>query len=214
MSQTFKSIATSTRLDRCVYIIGPQSTGKTTLVNALVRKLAGDIPVIKEVARHVLRDKNYSREDVDSSDPERRFSLQRDIFAAQIEMENRCLGSEKNIYFLSDRSAIDPIVYLAHYSGTEDRSKITSTQDWREVRRRYADTAKSSIILLLPVIEFLVDDDIRYVAKSSEDWHALATSFQEFMKDAKIPYVEIGEECLKIEERVTLILKHLSHTEE
>jgi nicotinamide riboside kinase len=206
MSQTLKS--PSPTLNRCVYLIGPQSTGKTTLIKALARRFEGDVPVIKEVARHVMREKGYTRDDVDSNDGERQFSLQRDIFAAQVEMENSLL-STKNVSFLSDRSGIDPLVHLAFFASPDAVHRITSTDEWKRLRSRYADIEKSVLVLLLPVIEFLVDDDIRYMAKSYEDWHALAGTFQKFMKEQGIPFVEIGEECVKIEERVALVLEYL-----
>jgi len=200
---------TSGGLKRCIYIIGPQSTGKTTLVDALAHTLGSEIPVVKEVARRVMQVKGYTREDVDSTNHDRRFSLQRDIFTAQIERENSFILSEKNISFLSDRSAIDPLVYLTHYASINDVCRITSTSDWRNTRSRYADTSKSLIILLLPVDEFLVDDNVRYVSKCYDDWHGLAGAFQGFMRAEKIPFIEIGNDCVKIEERVAVVLDHM-----
>jgi hypothetical protein len=43
------------------------------------------------------------------------------------------------------------------------------------------------IILMLPVIEFLVDNDIRYMAKSIQERRALATTFQILMKEQRNP---------------------------
>lgn len=194
---------------KCIYVVGPQSTGKTTLVNALVQRLGLDVPVIKEVARQVMQEKGYTREDVDSDIRERRLSIQEDIFKAQLEAESKILDSRTNAFFLSDRSAIDPVVYLAHYSGVEEARKIMSTSDWQKARERYADSKRTLIILLLPVMEFLVDDDFRYVAKSYQDWCALAKTFQTLMKEEGIPVVEIGEECLEIQARVAVLLKHI-----
>src|SRR5947207_768180 len=84
---------------------------KTTLVNALVQRLGFDVPVITEVARQVMQEKGYTREDVDSDSRERRFSIQEDIFNSQLEAESKILDSETIASFLSDRSAIDPVVY-------------------------------------------------------------------------------------------------------
>jgi nicotinamide riboside kinase len=194
---------------KCIYVVGPQSTGKTTLVNALAEKLGHDLRVIKEVARQVMQEKGYTREDVDSDDRERRFSMQKDIFNAQLRAENKILDPETNACFLSDRSAIDPVVYLRHYSGHEESSRITSTSDWRRTRKRYADSERSLIVLLLPVMEFLVDDDIRYVPKSHQDWRGLATTFQTFMKEEGIPTIQMGEECFDIEERIAVVLEQI-----
>ena len=195
-------------LNRSVCIIGPQSTGKTTLVNALVNRLSGDIPVIREVARTVMQNKGYTREDVDSGDPLRRFAMQRDIFDAQIELEKELLNSGKA--FISDRCAIDPLVYLTHFAGGDGESQeLIASNEWRQAQARYANKAKFLIVLLLPVPQFLVDDEIRYVAKSLTDWYSLAHSFREFVNARRIPVMEIGPECVGIEERVDLVLKEL-----
>ena len=135
--------------------------------------------------------------------------MQRDIFLAQIEAENSLLKSTDNLSFLSDRSAIDPLVYLLRYSGAVNLERLTSTDMWKAVRERYQDTAKSLILLLLPVEEFLDDDDVRYIPKSLEDWHALTEDFRGFMIKERIPFLEIGDECLDIEERVRLVLSNL-----
>ena len=197
-----------------VYIVGPQSTGKTTLVNALAGVFGGDVPIIREVARGVMAEKGYSKVDVDSSDQERKFSMQQDIFAAQVEAENAFLNSKQHRSFLSDRSAIDPLIYLRRYSGTANLDRLTSTDLWNVVRDRYRDATRSLFFLLLPVEDFLVDDDIRYVPKSLEDWYALAEEFRSFMVEERIPFCEIGAECLELEKRVKLVLSKLRPSSE
>ena len=196
-------------LPLCVYIIGPQSTGKTTLVNALSRAFNDKVPIIREIARKVMAEKGYSKIDVDSENKERRLSMQRDIFTAQVEAEMSLLSSSEGASFLSDRSAIDPLIYLLRYSGREELDRLTTTEMWQAVRDRYRDTSKSLVLLLLPVEQFLDDDDIRYVPKSLEDWHALAEDFRGFMTEEGIPFIGIGEECLEIEERVLFVLSKL-----
>jgi nicotinamide riboside kinase len=192
-------------LNCCVYVIGPQSTGKTTLVNALVERFKGDVHVIREVARSVMNERGYSREDVDCEDRERRFSFQNDIFLAQVEEE----GRSESMFYVSDRSAIDPLVYLMHYSGESDTRRITSGDKWKDCRRRYASSEKSLMILLLPVERFLVDDDIRYVANSVAEWRALGETFRCFLQAEGIPFISIGEELIELEERVNLVLKSI-----
>jgi len=183
------------------------------LIEALADRFQGKVPVIKEVARHVMQEKGYTREDVDSPNRERRFSLQRDIFTAQIEMENSLLESEWTSSFLSDRSAIDPIVYLTHFAGPDESLRITSTTEWKIIRGRYADAQKFLVVLLSPVPEFLVDDNTRYMAKSLEDWHSLTNSFRGFLDAQRIPFIEIGEDCVDLKERVTLVLNQLASQE-
>jgi nicotinamide riboside kinase len=195
-----------------VYVIGPQSTGKTTLVTALRAKLGKDTPVIEEVARTVMRERGYSREDVDSADINRKFSMQRDIFKEQMRQE--ISFQRDKIRFLSDRCAIDPLVYLMHYSGKEVVQRITMTDEWRRLRNRYRDPKRSLVILLLPVDEFLTDDNVRYVAKTLEDWYSLAESFRRFMLEENILFIEIGKECVNLEERVQQIVDILRKLDE
>ena len=199
-----------TPLRRCVCVIGPQSTGKTILVNALADRFGGNVPVIREVARTVMEEKGYTRQDVDSANEERKFALQRDIFIAQIKMENEGLKSDSP--FLSDRSAIDPLVYLTHYGGSDSAQPLLSTEEWKRARDRYS--TKCLIILLSPVLPFLVDDDIRYVSKSLDDWYSLADSFREFVRLHNIPVMELGEECIELQERVSAVLIKLVAAEE
>jgi len=166
------------RLNRCGYVIGPQSTGKTTLVNALVDKFKGNVHVIKEVARSVMNEKGYSRKDIDCGDRERKFSFQNDIFLAQLEEEERL----KSKFYISDRSAIDPLVYLTHYSGESEARRITSVDQWKSCRAHYSNTEKSLIILLLPVERLLADDNVRYMAGSIEEWKDLGEAFYRFLQ--------------------------------
>lgn len=195
-------------LYRNVYIIGPHSTGKTTIVKTLVEILEGEVPVIQEVARSVMQERGYSRIDVDSNDHERKFSLQHDIFKAQVEKEVTFIRA--GTAFVSDRSAVDPLIYLFHYSGREAMNRIASTEEWRKVRDRYADTKQSLVILLSPVPEFLVDDNVRYMSKSLDDWHLLAANFRLFLVEEEIPFIEMGKDVLDIKDRVARVLLDLN----
>ena len=195
-------------LRRNVYVIGPQSTGKTTLIKALVEFFGGDGAVIQEVARNVMREKGYSRIDVDSNDDERKFGLQRDIFNAQVEKELALV--QAGTPFVSDRSAVDPLIYLLHYCGRETMSRITSTDEWRKVRDRYADTKQSLLVLLSPVREFLIDDNVRYMSKSLDDWHLLATNFRLFLVEEEIAFIEMGKDVLDIKDRVARVITELN----
>ncbi|MDD5377041.1 MAG: ATP-binding protein [Candidatus Gracilibacteria bacterium] len=83
-----------------IAIIGSHGTGKTTLVEKL-----GDlfkIPVIEEMARTVIMEKNKLPHDMDDSE---RFIFQQTIFDRQTVHED-ILDS-----FISDRSVLDALVY-------------------------------------------------------------------------------------------------------
>jgi nicotinamide riboside kinase len=208
-SSAVMSTPVRTPLNRCIYVIGPQSTGKTTLVNALVLRFKEEVHVIKEIARSVMTTNGYSREDVDCEDRERRFSFQNDIFLAQVEEE----GKLAHRFYVSDRSAIDPLVYLTHYSGESEAHRITAGDVWQDCRARYGNPEKSVIILLLPVENFLADDDIRYMATSVQEWRALGETFRRFLESAGIPFIPIGEELVELEARVNIVLDQMGSEE-
>ena len=79
-----------------IYIIGAQSTGKTTLVSALDKHFeqhqtylsepTARPHIIKEVARSVLRDHHFTADDIATSKP-RALQLQRLILDAQSKAE-------------------------------------------------------------------------------------------------------------------------------
>lgn len=84
-----------------IYVIGAQCTGKTTLVNALEEHFKSNnvdrnMPqptVIQEVARAVLKEKGFTREDITTS-PSRALQLQRHILDAQLHAE--CSQNDKS----------------------------------------------------------------------------------------------------------------------
>ncbi|CAL1711827.1 unnamed protein product [Somion occarium] len=93
-----------------IFVLGPSSSGKTTLCDALVEDLCLDrSKYIKEVARKVMRSTGFTRNDTHT------YDMQAAIMKAQIEAETRVLHDAKStsegLVLLSDRSAVDPIVY-------------------------------------------------------------------------------------------------------
>lgn len=104
-----------------IFILGPSSSGKTTLCNALAERLAlGPDKFVKEVARTVMKTNGFTRDDC------HKYEMQHAIMAAQLKAEAAVLsraGTGGGITLLSDRSAVDPIVYAAT-SGREDSEVI------------------------------------------------------------------------------------------
>ncbi|TCD62009.1 hypothetical protein EIP91_007627 [Steccherinum ochraceum] len=100
---------------RAIFVLGPSSSGKTTLCAALAADLA--LPpsrYVTEVARHVMRTQGFSRDDTAT------YKMQAAIMHAQLKAEANVLklGSEvevgqQEVLLLSDRSAVDPVVYAA-----------------------------------------------------------------------------------------------------
>jgi nicotinamide riboside kinase len=143
-----------------IYIIGPSSTGKTTLCRALSTRLRLKGPTfINEVARDVMERGGYTRNDVG------KLEMQVAIMEAQLLRENeaRVAAARAERIVLSDRSAIDAIVYAVLNSANEDDGQRRFQKLVNSPRFQLALTAyrQSVIVLLTPVPEWLVDDGIR-----------------------------------------------------
>ncbi|KAI0090845.1 hypothetical protein BDY19DRAFT_937871 [Irpex rosettiformis] len=121
-----------------VFVVGPSSSGKTTLCNAIAAKIHLD-PArhIKEVARTVMQTQGFSRHTVKA------YEMQHAIMLAQVKEEERVLllppDETYRVQLLSDRSAVDPIVYASTSGGP----------DAREMRRKLL--RDPSFLKVLPV---------------------------------------------------------------
>ncbi|KAJ7027782.1 AAA domain-containing protein [Mycena alexandri] len=142
---------------RCarVYVVGPSSTGKTTLCNALAQRLNLKGPqFVTEVARRVIKALGLGREDIGLLD------MQKAIMLAHLERERENEGSSIQ---LCDRSAIDPIVYAiftaANPADAESRKQVLlDLPEFQQALPRYRE---SLFVLLAPVKEWMVDDGFR-----------------------------------------------------
>ncbi|KIM35858.1 hypothetical protein M413DRAFT_32214 [Hebeloma cylindrosporum] len=184
-----------------IYLVGPSSTGKTTLCNALAQKLA--IPThayVTEIARQVMKDKGHSRETIGS------LQMQQDIMEAHFEREN-ALREDTFPIRLFDRSAIDPIIYviLTSKNAADARSRqefLTQSEEFQEILGRYKSNT-SFMVLLKPVPGWLVDDGVR----STENQAECTQIFKELLKELAVPYFSLGGECIDLQERVNAILR-------
>jgi nicotinamide riboside kinase len=140
-----------------IYIIGAQSTGKTTLVNALESCMRADPDrhgyegplVIREVARTVLEDKNFTRGDITTS-PKRTLLLQQHILAAQYEAENIACSSLAPTWYICDRSGLGPIVYARCFAGEEAATEMLASAVWLQLE----DRMKKGIAMLCELAVF------------------------------------------------------------
>ena len=110
-----------------IYVIGPSSTGKTTLCSALARRLALEpSSYITEVARKVMRNRGFTREDVGTLEMQKASyggTTCRGVEEGRVNAAQRA-GPQ---VLLSDRSAIDAIVYAVLTS----RNETEAIQRWR-----------------------------------------------------------------------------------
>ncbi|KIM85766.1 hypothetical protein PILCRDRAFT_86904 [Piloderma croceum F 1598] len=185
-----------------IYIIGPSSTGKTTLCSALSKALALEAPsYITEVARKVMRSKGFTREHVG------KLEMQEAIMEAQLdaEMEGRMYVAHRgqSQMLLSDRSAVDAIAYTILTSKNKEEAEykrriLVGSPQFQLALSSYR---QAIFILLTPVPEWLVDDGVR----SMDDGHRCLAVFRQVLSELEIKYEEIGGNMKDLSDRVEFV---------
>ncbi|KAF4447210.1 hypothetical protein F53441_9258 [Fusarium austroafricanum] len=190
-----------------IYITGPQSTGKTTLVNKLQSELEHwladasiETPqIISEVARTVLTKHKYSAEDIQTS-TKRCLELQQLILEAQASAERDAL--QKSNWFISDRSGFDPLVYAKRYASVEGVQELQRLPAWVEVKARME---SSLIVVCESGTPWLMDDGVRLMPDSDKEWLEMFHDFCALLDDVGFEYCVIPRSMLDLEERSDFI---------
>lgn len=176
-----------------------QSTGKTTLCDALAKRLGLESAAyVREVARRVMLEKGYSRDTIAN------LQMQTDIMEAHIRDEEKAL--EASDLAVCDRSAIDPIAYaiLTSTSPDEKRTRqamLVENDAFQAALTRYRES-ESTIVLLAPVDDWVVDDGVR----STENQRECMVVFQGLLEDLNVPYRIVGADCKFLLERVVAVM--------
>ena len=186
-----------------IYIIGAQCTGKTTLLEALKSHYAQEQPtIISEVARTVMKNLNFDREDIAMS-PEESFRLQKAILQAQYEKEAPFEDATAS-WFISDRSGIDPIVYARYYVGIEQAKELLDSPQWTFLERNM----KAGLVVLCDAgAHWLIDDGIRLMPKNTADWIAFGNAFYTLLKERDIRSIVIPNDLIKISDRAAAVVE-------
>ena len=206
-----------------IYVVGPSSTGKSTLCGALSKHFIGESQLqssrsdrrgvllysISEVARKVMRERQFTRDDVGT------LEMQQAILEAQVKAEGDAMASlassdsTKEKVLLSDRCAIDALVYTRKYVSENAYKTLCETLEFREALGRYRgeraegnDGTQVLFILTLPVAEWLIDDGIR----SMDEPEAVLEEFRNVLNELEIPFVELGSEIMELGRRVEWVV--------
>jgi nicotinamide riboside kinase len=196
-----------------IYVIGAQSTGKSTIVTAieevfarpksvLTAKFRQRPIVIREVARTVLKTYNFTREDIVAS-PTRAFQLQKHILKAQFEAEQQVIAQSPDGWYITDRSGIDPIVYATIYAGEAAAQEMLVSNEWHSLEQGMK---RGHVFLCETNTNWLYDDGTRLMPESSEKWIAIDDTFRRLLKAREIDYRIISNQVEDINERVGLVL--------
>lgn len=190
-----------------IYIVGPQCTGKTTIVNELRNAVAADTlwsankpQFVSEVARSVLKQHDFATEEIRSS-PERSFLLQTMIMDAQAKAEIEAL--EQASWFVSDRSGVDPIVYAKRYVGDDAARNMELSATWLELKTRMSN---SLVVLCESGCKWLQDDGVRLMPTDEEDWTQFYRTFCATLQENDVRYCVVSCEMLSLKERVDFVI--------
>ena len=187
-----------------IYIIGAQSTGKSTLVSQLEQHFENLVyqgppiqkpHILREVAREVLRKNGFTATDITES-KERALKLQQLIIDAQCKAEN-----EIDTWYISDRSVLDALVYAQRY-GDSDQS--LHSEKLKQSLERLRDGV---VVLCEPVVEWLVKDGVRLMPETVVDWLDLHRRFCEKLDALEIEYLLLQSNVLDIAERAAFVIE-------
>lgn len=190
-----------------IYVVGAQSTGKTTLVTALSEHFTNSSPttitvpaplILPEVARTVLKQLNFTGIDIKSS-VSNAMLMQKTMLEVQHSTE-RAAGTQ---WFISDRSGLDAIVYTKRYAGEEGARELMRTSIWEELKKRME---HSLVVVCGPGADWLEDDGVRLMPESQKDWVAFHHLFCSSLKDVGLEYVVVPCEMKDLTERVKFVL--------
>ena len=192
-----------------IYVVGPSSSGKTTLCDALAKQLGlPDDVYLTEVARTVMREQGFSRADVHKLEMQQAIvdaHVARDTRAREAALRTVQLGTSRpavprSTLILCDRSAIDALVY-AKLTSANDQALLASAS-FQTALASYRRAPHSTFVLLRPIAEWMHDDGIRSIA---EDRERCLEVFRDVLDELGIRYFEIGGSCRMLEERVAFV---------
>ena len=203
-----------------IFIIGAQSTGKTTIVNSIEKTLTQhDAPIsiackgqkpaiIKEVARNVLKAHKFSREDITAS-RDRAFQLQKHILSAQFKAEDAVSRQSPSSWYITDRSGLDPIVYTSMFVGEVAVQELLASPEWHVLEGRM----KNGLVFLCEAgTQWLTDDGIRLMPTDEKEWFGVDRCFRHLLEARKLEYVVISKHLKDKNARVATVTEALLHS--
>lgn len=186
-------------------MIGPQCTGKTTLVLRLLAALSNDDrfassqpTIIHEVVRGIMKAKHITSDDFGS---ERWIDLQRCTIEAQADAEE----SLRERWYISDRSVLDPIVYAQQCK--ESSNELRKTVGWEASIERM----KDGLVILCEAGQrvWLSSDAVRIAFADVQQWEMMNEQFKGLLTEKGISFQILPSHVVSIEERVKLVVAWL-----
>ncbi|KAF7920908.1 hypothetical protein EAE99_007760 [Botrytis elliptica] len=192
-----------------IYLIGPQCTGKTTLLETLRTHYAIDANrefesqcaerpvIIEEVVRRVMRCQGFNIQDL--RNVERGFELQQCVLLEQY-------NSEKKVqceWYISDRSGLDALVYAKAYIGVTAVKKLEDTEEWNRLKKRMQD----ALVVFCEAgnASWLSEDEVRMKYSNIAAWERLNNEFHAMLIEHHIEYITLPKHVTDLQDRVALI---------
>ncbi|KAM3067002.1 hypothetical protein ACMFMG_011784 [Clarireedia jacksonii] len=197
-----------------IYLIGPQCTGKSTLLEALRAYYAIDSnrefenqrvecpAIIEEVVRRVMRENGFSVQDL--KDAHRGFELQQRVLLEQYHAEEIIQGE----WYISDRSGLDALVYAKEYIGVSTAKELENTREWNTLRKRMQDAVV--VFCEAGTADWLSEDEVRMAYSNTAESERLNKEFHTMLIQHRIQYVVLPKHLRDLLERVDLIKNTLS----
>lgn len=197
-----------------VFIAGAGGAGKTTLIDHFIRESGSSATVIKEIARTHMVSNDIRKEDLRNK--ETSWKLQCDIVQIQLRREMELEGS----HFISDRSALDPLVYAAiikpnmlpllkneepnWYSGasyTLCEEMFAPLLDdggdaWREDVNAMVRRYRSSLFVLVHPFGDVVEDDGVRTIMNRDELDRYTNLYRSALHILGIPFIDLREKEL------------------
>ena len=208
MSTSFKALTNRSEPAKRsnVYFIGPQCSGKTTLLSALRAFYPDRDPasrgieqpfIIEEVVRVVMHEKGFQARDL--YDSVRGLQLQTHILLRQNQTEEQL----KDRWFFADRSALDTLVYAKEYTGLDALKALASTKEWAKSRLRMQHA--TVIVCEAGNTGWLSADKVRLAYQDTAEWKALNEAFFVMLREYGISYSVLPNAIKDLGERVALV---------
>ena len=144
-----------------------------------------------------MKERGFTRNDVGN------IEMQKAILIAQLDADEaarQALTNDEGRMLLSDRSAIDPIVYAFLTSKSWER-KSQKLIKCKRFQKALEQLRKSVFVLFCPVPEWMEDDGVRSIDES----HRTINAFRKILRRLEIPYHEIDASCKPLEDRINRI---------
>ena len=171
-----------------VFLTGPSSTGKTHLLDEQLRKSMGCATFHEETARIILAKKGMTGKDL-LEDKQKHMRFQMDL--VQQEFDSLEKKRKTGTIHVSDRSALDALVYMEH-RGTEEHTRELRSMPEFQSFVQFCQDSDHCLVVLFPVVQELREDDEVRILGDIEEERRFFELFETTLKDLNIPYVVIG----------------------